>query len=217
MKGYIYRIENKINGNNYIGKTYSTIEQRWKDHIKASKKEISKDRPLYRAINKYGIENFEILEIEYCEGLEEREKYWISYYDTYKNGYNATLGGDGKAYFEPSDEEVIQKYKELKYIDSVAKYFKCDKKTIRTRLKNNGIEIKNDYQNNNWGAREIDQFDLNENYIQSFPSMSKAAEWIIENNYSDGRVSSASCNISRSANGIKYRRQAYGFIWKFPV
>ena len=66
MKGYIYLIENKINGKKYIGKTYSSIEKRWKEHIKDRTRF---DRPLYRAMNKYGIENFSIQELEYCENL----------------------------------------------------------------------------------------------------------------------------------------------------
>jgi len=55
-------------------------------------------RPLYSAINKYGIEHFKIEKIEECgiDILNEREIYWIDYYHSYHNGYNATKGGDGK-------------------------------------------------------------------------------------------------------------------------
>lgn len=34
------------------------------------------------------------------EQLNEREIYWISYYDTFYNGYNATLGGDGNCRYD---------------------------------------------------------------------------------------------------------------------
>ena len=44
MKGSVYLIENKINHKVYIGKTYLTIKERWKEHIKESKK--GTDRPL---------------------------------------------------------------------------------------------------------------------------------------------------------------------------
>jgi len=52
---------------------------------------------LYKAFNKYGIENFSIAKIEECpdEALFEREKYWIKELNTYHFGYNATLGGEG--------------------------------------------------------------------------------------------------------------------------
>ena len=94
MKGYIYLIENKINGKKYIGKTYRTIELRWKEHVKDAKR--FPDRPLYKAILKYGEESFSISEIEYVEDVEEREVFWIAYYGCFSAGYNATMGGDGK-------------------------------------------------------------------------------------------------------------------------
>jgi len=59
MKGYVYLIENKINGKKYVGKTYRTIESRWKEHLKVAHQ--YPERPLYRALLKYGEENFTIL------------------------------------------------------------------------------------------------------------------------------------------------------------
>ena len=143
MEGKIYKITNNINDKVYIGKTYNTLKQRFNEHISESKREKSKNRPLYRAINKYGIENFSIELIgEYEQGLlEEMEIEFIAEYDSYKNGYNATLGGDGKRYFEYSDKAIIKKYLELKRIYKTAEYFNCDEKTIRRILKSNNIEI----------------------------------------------------------------------------
>lgn len=53
--------------------------------------------PIHLAIYKYGLENFSIDIIEECppEILNEKEKYWIKYYNSYKKGYNATEGGQG--------------------------------------------------------------------------------------------------------------------------
>lgn len=99
----IYKIENLINGKVYIGQS-NDIKSRWNDH-----KRIAKDKskhgynyPLYRAIRKYGIENFKFEIIEECseEKLNEREIYYIGYYKSYiyfenSNGYNQTLGGEG--------------------------------------------------------------------------------------------------------------------------
>ena len=61
-----------------------------------------KNRPLYNAFNKYGIEHFSIHLIEECDEniLGEREKYWIKYYNSKENGYNATLGGDGSTLYD---------------------------------------------------------------------------------------------------------------------
>lgn len=64
MKGFIYKITNLINGKIYIGQTTCSIEDRWKEHLHSAKKSVSENRPLYRAINKYGKENFSIEKIE---------------------------------------------------------------------------------------------------------------------------------------------------------
>ena len=98
MKSSIYIITNDINDKVYVGKTMHSIEKRFKEHCKDSKKERNEKRPLYNAMNKYGIKHFKISLLEECdsENAEEREIYWIEYYNSYKNGYNATKGGDGK-------------------------------------------------------------------------------------------------------------------------
>lgn len=95
--GYIYKITNKINQKSYIGLTTKTIQERWQEHIQVIDK-YKNVRPLYSALAKYGLEAFSIEEIEEVDDdyLGEREIYWISYFNTYQKGYNATLGGDGK-------------------------------------------------------------------------------------------------------------------------
>ena len=103
MLGYIYKIKNDINNKVYIGKTTkATIKERFEEHLNDYKKRQEEHRPLYTAMKKYGTEHFYIEEIEKVDicKLEEREKYWINYYNSYKNGYNATLGGDGKILYD---------------------------------------------------------------------------------------------------------------------
>lgn len=95
----IYKITNLINGKKYIGKT-NNWERRQKDHKRlAFKKEHKEEnKTLYKAIRKYGIEHFSFELIEKLEDYSiagEKEKYWIKYYDSYKNGYNESEGGDG--------------------------------------------------------------------------------------------------------------------------
>ena len=76
---FIYKITNDVNEKVYIGKTLRSVEKRWKEHIQDSKREHTENRPLYRAMNKYGIDNFHIETIEECsdELVEEREVFWI--------------------------------------------------------------------------------------------------------------------------------------------
>lgn len=90
---YIYRIVNDINDKIYIGKTQFSIEKRFRQHCKDSQRQQCSKRPLYNAMKKYGIQHFSIELIEETNNPEEREKFWIKQYNSYKNGYNATLGG----------------------------------------------------------------------------------------------------------------------------
>ena len=109
---YIYKIINDINDKVYIGKTEFSIEKRFAEHCRDAFRERNEKRPLYSAMVKYGIEHFSIVLIEKTEMPEEREKYWIKYYNSFEEGYNATLGGDGKKYI--NYDLVIETYqKEL--------------------------------------------------------------------------------------------------------
>lgn len=134
---YIYKIINHINNKIYIGKTDYSIEKRWNEHCRDARKEDIQNRPLYKAMRKYGIENFSIEIIEETTEPDKREIFWIEYYSSFKNGYNATLGGDGKHY---ADYELIcqlwEKGKTIKEIMELTNY--C-KETICRALSNFNI------------------------------------------------------------------------------
>ena len=102
--GYIYCITNLLNSKRYVGKTLQSIQERFKEHCRDSYKERCERRPLYDAMNKYGVENFIVEELEVVEDdtlLDEKEIYWIQELQTYgSNGYNATKGGDGKVLYK---------------------------------------------------------------------------------------------------------------------
>ena len=87
----IYKVTNKINGKVYIGQSVD-IGRRWRQHMTAED-----DIYFHKAIQKYGVDNFIWEVIEKCKKseLDERESYWIEYYDSYNKGYNCTKGGDG--------------------------------------------------------------------------------------------------------------------------
>lgn len=77
--GYIYQIENKINGKLYVGMTTTPIKRRWSKHKTAFRLKNS-NMLLYSEMDIYGIENFAIQPIEKCSEkskLEERERFWI--------------------------------------------------------------------------------------------------------------------------------------------
>lgn len=97
MIGYIYKIENTINGKCYIGKT-KRLKARWADHRTDYKRSNNK---FYWAIRKYGLTNFEFSVIftifDYDSHGSEIEKLIIADFDSYRNGYNSTTGGEGVA------------------------------------------------------------------------------------------------------------------------
>ena len=113
--GLIYKYTNMITTDAYIGKTISTINERFKGHLSAI--DNGSDAHFHRALRKYGIENFnsEVLEDEIKEeNINEREIYWIQYYDTFNNGYNMTQGGDGgNTRINFTDEEKKNYYKKI--------------------------------------------------------------------------------------------------------
>lgn len=93
----IYKITNKINNKIYIGCSIN-IEHRWSQHKWESQnsKLPTYNYSLHQAFRKYGIENFSFEIIEECEEslLNEKEIYWIDFYNSYQKGYNETKGGD---------------------------------------------------------------------------------------------------------------------------
>ena len=92
---HIYKITNILNDKGYVGKTSKPPEKRWKEHLYCAKT----DGPMVisRAIRKHGEKNFKFEVIEECsiEEMNSKETHWIDYYDTYNNGYNSSMGGEG--------------------------------------------------------------------------------------------------------------------------
>lgn len=88
----IYKITNLINNKIYIGQSVNA-KHRWEQHVSASK---HNPRTIVdRAIKKYGEENFGVEVIEKTEQYDERERYWITYYNSTNHdiGYNVCVGG----------------------------------------------------------------------------------------------------------------------------
>lgn len=111
MKG-IYYIKNLKNNKIYIGQSLN-IERRIKRHIRELKNEYHHNKHLQKSFKKYGIDNFEFNVLEITDNLNEREMYWIKYYNSINplNGYNKTYGGDSE---EPNDETKLKLSKAFK-------------------------------------------------------------------------------------------------------
>lgn len=206
---YIYQIINDINGKIYIGKTERSIEERFKEHCKNYLNQKFEKRPLYAAMRKYGINHFHVELIEETSDPEEREIFWIEQKRSFKEGYNATLGGDGKHYIDY--DLVIATYLEIQNQNEVARRLGIDPDTVRKILNSNNIEkLDSTTVIQMLTGKVVNQYDLEGNYIQSFKSAKAAAESL-------GKITStsngASSHISDVCRGK--RKTAYGFKWKF--
>lgn len=215
--GYIYKITNDKNGKIYIGKTeHINPTDRWKEHLQDYKKERCEKRPIYEAMKKYGVEHFHFEVIEKTDNPEEREKFWINELRTYIgfkdcNGYNATLGGDGKSYLNLDEEEVIAYHIYIAnyVIRDTAKHFNVDYVTIKKVLiKNNIIWLtKNDSKHLKYYKEKggILQVSLNKKIVLNvFENFIEANKYLNKN--------PRSANISNACNGNHY---AYGYLWYY--
>lgn len=206
---YIYQIVNDINGKIYVGKTERSIEERFREHCKDYNRREFEKRPLYSAMKKYGVEHFHIELLEETDSPEEREVFWIEQKRSYKEGYNATLGGDGKHYIDY--DLVIAMYLELQNQNEVARRMGISSDTVSAVLKSNNIErLKSSESSALATGKVVNQYSLEGEYLQSFPSAKAAAASL-------GKISStsngASSHISDVCRGK--RKTAYGYKWKF--
>lgn len=213
LTGFIYVITNEVNGKQYVGKTTDTIEERYKGHLHDRSRPYIEKRPLYDAMNKYGIEHFSIKQLEECslDILEEREQYWINKLNTFHQGYNATLGGDGKSLYDYS--LFIEDYKDGMMITEIAKKYGCSVDVVRKALQKEQIDTTQNAMKNIL-RHSIKQFSKKGEYIQTFSSCYDAGRWLYENQ-------KTTCNDPRKSIGhitdvARGKRQtAFGYKWEF--
>lgn len=196
----IYKITCNETGKCYIGQSID-IENRWFQHICAAKYETDNNK-FYNAMRKYDYENFTYEIIEECsnsqEELDDRERYWIEYYNSYEEGYNSTRGGQNKAWIY--DPEIIRKMWDDGFTTGeIKQILGCCKSTINNRLR--GYKDFNTYTSHQRSCGTsaifrqllkptekqkeffnppipVYQYDLDGNYIASYPSIEAAAHAI---------------------------------------
>ena len=157
MYGFIYITTNHVNGRQYIGQKKYDKSGKWKKYLGSG-------IVLKRAIEKYGESNFSKEIIEECEtkeALDDREKYWIDYYNAVDSDdfYNIAFGGDGGNTIAGYSEEQMEQYKEYKRnlhkatapkgeLCATSKLTEKQVLEIIKRLKNNdfNLDIANDYK-----------------------------------------------------------------------
>lgn len=211
---YIYKITNLINQKGYIGKTIATVQERFRQHLSDANKERNKNRPLYRAINKYGPENFVVETLESCsnEILNEREIYWIDFYQTYQNGYNATLGGDGLSYIDY--KEVVETYRKYQNCRKTAEVLGIHQDSVSNILKaeNEPILDSTTVVKQSLG-KKVGMYSLEGEFILEFQTLRDGARYLIDHGYSNSSIGTSRTHISEVCRGK--RKTTGGFTWKF--
>ena len=209
---YIYKITNDINQKIYVGKTERTVEKRFKEHCQDAFREHNEKRPLYSAMRKYGIEHFHIELIEETNNPEDREVYWIEKLGSFKNGYNATVGGDGKKYIDY--DLVIATYREIGVIKDVVKKLNISTDSVSFILHQNNEPINScqDVQTKKYG-KIVNMYSLKGEYLQTFPSVGAAARYMVENNLTGCKHTTIKQHITEVCTGR--RQTAAKYKWKF--
>lgn len=109
MEGVVYKYTSP-SGNVYIGQT-SNEKRRRSEFLRL--KQSYGGQKMDNARKKYGVENFKyevLFRAEFdsaddmAKTLNEKERYYIMFFDSFKNGYNMNEGGAGNVGFEMSEE-----------------------------------------------------------------------------------------------------------------
>ena len=147
----IYKITNLINNLIYVGQARD-IKTRWRNHRTdyLGRNTVDYNNPLYKDMRLYGLNNFsfEILEECLVSELDKKEKYWISYYDSFNNGYNRTEGGQNAPHAIKMTDEIFNNIvndlkNTLDNSDIIGARYNVSGRTIRAI--NSGASWRKDY------------------------------------------------------------------------
>ncbi|MBO5388942.1 MAG: GIY-YIG nuclease family protein [Lachnospiraceae bacterium] len=178
--GYIYCITNTVTNRVYIGKSIRAVKERVHEHF-TDYELMTTDTKLTRAILKYGknVWNWKI--IEECDDniLSQREAYWISEYNSYRDGYNSTLGGDGCPRYEFDKQDIFKRYTNGESAKSIASNYGCHYHYIHEVLWEFGV----DTSLRKGSPKPIACFDRDKNLIEIFKHKSEIQEYLVKYGY----------------------------------
>lgn len=228
----IYMARNRINNKVYIGQTKRTLEERKYQHIGIALS--GNGFRFHDAIRKYGVDNFEWSTLEVVSSLDkldERELYWIKYYNSYNTGYNSTPGNTNPMHCEDikKHHDEIMRSKEIR--DKISKSMKQriaegkffseeHRKKISEKLKGNKhflghTRTPEAIEMTAKGTRKkVVCYDFQTgNKVNEFDSVKSASQWLYSDRCADLKRWQNLMNAIKhsSVTGKPYR----GLLWKY--
>jgi hypothetical protein len=190
MKKYcVYIHKNKINGKIYVGQTSKSPNARF--GLNGQQYCYNEETKFAKAIKKYGFNNFDHIIIK--ENLTKNEanlleSQLITKYDSFKNGYNMTLGGDGGGFINHHHKKVsIEKMKHVGKDNGLYGTHRPD--YVKEAVKKAH-------------AKAITQYDMNMTPIKTFESGTEIKRLL---NYDNSFI----------ARSCKTHKSAYGYYWRY--
>lgn len=170
-KWLIYKHTSNESKKSYVGMTKYTMEKRWQGHL--DKVNEGSQTHFHNAIRLYGKDNWTheviVSDINDAEEAQALEVYYIKKYDTFENGYNLTIGGEGglrASYPSGADHHgygipLSKEHKEKIRLAHIGKKFNSERKAniSRSRLVN-GNTVKRNFYNPSLGIIELNKYPI---------------------------------------------------------
>lgn len=209
-------------GKSYIGQSVN-LEKRYYEFLYSKHYSTSNDykklTKIDRARKKYpDFEQWTYEILEYCEPneLNDGEQYYINLYNTFKNGYNETSGGNGISGYKHKDETKVKirnsligkgHTEERRRNESESHKGKHRSDEVKEKIRQAHLgKTQSDETKDKIGkanAKQVDQYSLDGTYIQSFPSTMEI----------ERQLGFAHPNIANCCKGKL--KSASGFIWRY--
>ena len=215
----IYKITNP-SGKIYIGQSVN-IKKRWNQYQNIQKTGMG--RHIYNSLKKYSPKNhiFEIIEECLIEQLNEREIYWIDFYNSLNEGMNLNNGGGSNGKHTEETKNIIRLKATGRKLSQEVKQkisqSKMGNKYNLGRIHSEEVKQSLQYKNRKKGEitpernkkikeklqKPIIQYDLKNNFIKEWVSQTEASQIL---NINQPSISNCLKNLSKTSGG---------FIWKF--
>ena len=138
--------------------------------------------------------------------------FWISKLGTFKNGYNATIGGDGKQYLDYAS--LVEAYDKYGTLSAAACFASVDTSSVKKALLLAGRSLPspNEVAKKSLGKRTV-MMDADGNVLQTFICLRDAGRYLVDVLHKTSSYRAANMHISEVCK--EKRKTAYGYRWKY--